>query len=746
MGGTFLKNINENGNLATFYGPLVSPQVESTQSLLFGTGGTYQPGVIFSNSSYGMTLRAKQASPGIAHFAFVDAPGNIICTIENDSTFLINTTTASTSNTTGSFRTVGGIASSNVTDAISVTNGGGMTLAGGAAIAKKLFVGGDVNISTGQTLNVGSSGTTSPLNVYGLITGSNGLTISSGTTTLANNLLFSSDAFIGRNTSDAADTGLVVVSGGGGDGSTRGGRIILSGNERPTFGGKIELMAGSTSSIDFYTSDTLRSSISGTGIFTTSNTTTSTSASTGSMVLSGGIGINNTTDATSFTNGGTFTSAGGMGIAKRLFVGESVNALGSVVNGGFDFVLGNTDQTTRGNSGSSRAFVKDTGNILKINFEGDFTGGTFVDSNLRVDGHITTLSLPITFTSTWEVYGDSISAGVGVNSNQIWHYLVKNTLGNTVVNNAVSGYFTHDNTTRIYNQRTFGASRSTAIFIGTNDIRKQITSYTGELDRAFDNCMSCLEAGIVFCALQSANIFNARGATETGTWVDTAVYTGLGRGTNTNGSTSARTVTGRFVAFTVTTTNPANSSTYYGEPFDVSITNFVTDGDNTNGTFSMTNVYAAHEMVTGVVANWSNRCFIFDTGVVGGSHTITITHSANTGTDAFYIDWYAGWDTTSAFNNVLVLGVPPWNYRIDYRGDAGALYQNDTRRASFNKRQEDICHTLRTSFGLPVYYIDTATPDAGGLTADGLHPNFSGQKYIANRVLSVVNNGEYNYV
>lgn len=37
-----------------------------------------------------------------------------------------------------------------------------------------------LNLVTGSTLNVGVSGTTSPLNVYGLITGSNGLTINSG--------------------------------------------------------------------------------------------------------------------------------------------------------------------------------------------------------------------------------------------------------------------------------------------------------------------------------------------------------------------------------------------------------------------------------------------------------------------------------------------------------------------------------------------------------------------------------------
>jgi hypothetical protein len=49
-----------------------------------------------------------------------------------------------------------------------------------------------LNLVTGSTLNVGSSGTTSPLNVYGLITGSNGLTISAGATTLQTTTLATS--------------------------------------------------------------------------------------------------------------------------------------------------------------------------------------------------------------------------------------------------------------------------------------------------------------------------------------------------------------------------------------------------------------------------------------------------------------------------------------------------------------------------------------------------------------------------
>lgn len=52
---------------------------------------------------------------------------------------------------------------------------------------------------------------------------------------------------------------------------------------------------------------------------------TSTSNSTGSVLLSGGIGINSTANAESSLNGGTITTAGGVAISKRLYVGEQLD-------------------------------------------------------------------------------------------------------------------------------------------------------------------------------------------------------------------------------------------------------------------------------------------------------------------------------------------------------------------------------------------------------------------------------------
>lgn len=158
----------------------------------------------------------------------------------NNGNISISSTTASTSVSTGSFVTPGGIGIGSTTNATSATNGGALTVGGGVGIGLDAYVG-------------------------GLITGNNGLTITTGTSTLGGNLLFSSNAFIGRNTSDAADTGFLTLSGGGADGDTRGGRIVLSGNERVTFGGKVEIIAGNTSSIDFYTSSAIRATLNGSG-------------------------------------------------------------------------------------------------------------------------------------------------------------------------------------------------------------------------------------------------------------------------------------------------------------------------------------------------------------------------------------------------------------------------------------------------------------------------------------------------
>jgi hypothetical protein len=55
---------------------------------------------------------------------------------------------------------------------------------------------------------------------------------------------------------------------------------------------------------------------------------------------------------------------------------------GNMKVAGFDFALGTGDQSSRGNTGASRALVKDTGGVLAINYANDFYGGVQVRSKL----------------------------------------------------------------------------------------------------------------------------------------------------------------------------------------------------------------------------------------------------------------------------------------------------------------------------------------------------------------------------
>lgn len=94
-----------------------------------------------------------------------------------------------------------------------------------------------------------------------------------------------------------------------------------------------------------------------------------------------------TNNGTTFGERLRITSAGYVGIndqtpSYHLDVGGTIRG-NTLINGNFDFILGNNDQVSRGNSGTSRALVKNAGNILMINYGGDFTGGIMTGSLLR---------------------------------------------------------------------------------------------------------------------------------------------------------------------------------------------------------------------------------------------------------------------------------------------------------------------------------------------------------------------------
>jgi hypothetical protein len=196
-------------------------------------------------------------------------------------------TTPTISNSTGAVRLLGGLGISNTTDATSATNGGTITTAGGLAVARRAFVGTDLSVG-------GNSSVLGNLSVTGAL--------SFGSAVIPHNSL------TGLLSDDHTQYALLA--------GRTGGQIIVGGT------------AANNNTTIRSTSNTTKGSV------VLDETTTSTSSSSGALLLSGGLGISNTTDATSSTNGGTITTAGGLSVAKKAFIGTDLSVGGNLTVSG----------------------------------------------------------------------------------------------------------------------------------------------------------------------------------------------------------------------------------------------------------------------------------------------------------------------------------------------------------------------------------------------------------------------------
>jgi hypothetical protein len=192
----------------------------------------------------------------------------------------VDSTTASTSNTTGSITTAGGLGISNTTDATSSTNGGSITTAGGLAVAKKAFIGTDLTVSGDSILRSIQTANFSSISTQG--------------------------GYLQWNRT-GADGELWLIN------------TTVGSNPGIRFG---------KSNLSNVVTELMR--ISDNGVVNITSTTASTSNTTGGLTLASGLGISNTTDATSSTNGGTITSAGGLAVAKKAFIGTDLNVGGNI--------------------------------------------------------------------------------------------------------------------------------------------------------------------------------------------------------------------------------------------------------------------------------------------------------------------------------------------------------------------------------------------------------------------------------
>lgn len=248
-------------------------------------------------------------------------------------------TTATSSSTTGAITTDGGIGISNTTAATSSSIGGTITTAGGAGIAKNLIV--------GENINIGDTGI-----IVTQVAGQ-GTNIRSRNRTI--NTISSTDLVVN------SFEGASIITG-----ATIGSAATVYISDAPSIAG------GSITNNYALWVNNGNCRLDGDVFF--NSTTPSTSPSTGSLVLQGGLGINIATDASNEDNGGSLTTAGGVAIKKKLFTGGEItsnigtgNEYYRLFNTGLSrFTMGLAANETGGNSGSNFTISRynDAGNVL----------------------------------------------------------------------------------------------------------------------------------------------------------------------------------------------------------------------------------------------------------------------------------------------------------------------------------------------------------------------------------------------
>ena len=202
----------------------------------------------------------------------------------SDTGINFNMTANSTNSTSGALHINGGVSISCTTDSETGSKGGALTVAGGLAVGK------NVQIAKRLTVGESNSNTTALIVRY---TGQDQILLANSATGAASINVDNTDLII-DNSDDIVlqtDTGNVDII------NTQTSLKMLS------------VHSDNTEFLQY---------------IHISNTSHSTDSSNGSLRIDGGMSIRTTSDSSSQTAGGSFTTLGGLGIAKKTFAGDSV--------------------------------------------------------------------------------------------------------------------------------------------------------------------------------------------------------------------------------------------------------------------------------------------------------------------------------------------------------------------------------------------------------------------------------------
>jgi hypothetical protein len=337
---------NDDNNLKIFGSGLYT-DVTNSEFLKIGWDSNVEKYIISSNTTGSGVIRDIILQSGTLNQINIKNDGS---TIFNSSIDAINSSTGTV------ILQNGGLAINSVINSANVSNGGALTVAGGASIAKDVFIGGDLTFNADSLSQIRTTTILSESNSYSSlqIFGSNNKYPSvhlvadplvNTTQHPFNFKLFSLGTIDSSNyesfcmsTLDETD-GYAIYSKTDGNGIKKYISLYSDNNF-------YQLTLQTSGNIGINTSNpNYNLDVNGTlncnNILSVTNTLESSNSSSGSFVIDGGISISNSTEAISSTQGGSFTSAGGVGIEKELMVGG----------------VSIFENTTPSNSSSEAAFI-----------------------------------------------------------------------------------------------------------------------------------------------------------------------------------------------------------------------------------------------------------------------------------------------------------------------------------------------------------------------------------------------------
>ena len=266
------------------------------------------------------------------------------------SSLLITSNIPSENSTTGSIVTLGGISIDCTVNSSSITSGGALSVAGGIALSKDIYIGGNFiaptaigtinNLlisSTNNSLGVGSGGN---LTVLGGASVSNdlyvGTKIGVGNSTINPQQILEVSPILNSSNQDGGIRISTKNAFSTLDNSYRYIDYRLKSNNSNNYRGVIagSLSGGVPSEQEFmaFSQDTYTYIYSPTRF---TNNTESYNSTVASTIFTGGVSIACTVDATTISNGGSLTIAGGASIAKTLIVNNLVYANPATANNTF---------------------------------------------------------------------------------------------------------------------------------------------------------------------------------------------------------------------------------------------------------------------------------------------------------------------------------------------------------------------------------------------------------------------------